>query len=69
MFGRMKAPLLKGLVVAGRALPVMLRDAVGVAAVGSIAYGSWLLNPAAGFIVGGMLVLAGVLLSSRQNAG
>ncbi len=48
-----------------RALPGLLRDAAGFAAVASIAYGSSLLHPAAGYIVGGALVLVGVMLASR----
>ncbi|CAA2142758.1 hypothetical protein [Hyphomicrobium sp. ghe19] len=51
-----------------RVLPDLLREGAGLAAVGSIAYGAWLLHPAAGFIVGGSLVLTGVLLSSRTTS-
>ncbi len=43
----------------------LLRDAVGIAAVGSIAYGAWLAYQPAGFIVGGALVLAGVIQMAR----
>lgn len=39
-------------------LPVAVRDALGVAGLGSIAYGCWLLTPAAGFIVGGVEAVA-----------
>lgn len=51
-----------------RVLPSLCRDAVGLGAVGSISYGAWLVTPAAGFIVGGSLVLAGVLLTARLPA-
>lgn len=47
-------------------IPILFRDLAGLAAVGSIAYGSWMLHPAAGFIVGGSLVLAGVILSVNK---
>lgn len=51
-----------------RAAPTVTRDLAGIAAVGSIAYGAWLLHPAAGFIVGGALVLIGVIASSPRQA-
>jgi len=35
-------------------LPVAGRDGLGLAGLGAIAYGCWLLAPAAGFIVGGL---------------
>lgn len=43
---------------------VLFRDIIGLSAVASIAYGAWLAYPPAGFIVGGVLVLAGVVLSA-----
>jgi len=52
------------LAVAAGFIPAILRDLTGLAAVGAIAYGAWMLHPAAGFIVGGVLVLAGVILLS-----
>ncbi len=52
-----------------RALPALLRDAIGLAAVGAISYGAWLLHPAAGFITGGALVLTGVIITARKPAG
>jgi hypothetical protein len=52
-----------------RALPDLARDAVGVAAAGAIAYGAWLIYPPAGFITGGVLALAGVVLTSFGKAG
>lgn len=57
----------EGLVAAGGVLAVALRDLAGLAAVASIVYGSWMLHPAAGFIVGGVLVLAGVILMSMKR--
>lgn len=56
----------RGIIGAASYLPALLRDMFGLLAIGSIAYGSWMLHPAAGFIVGGALVLAGVLLLSRK---
>ncbi len=47
-------------------LPVVTRDIVGLAAVCLIAYGAWLITPAAGFIVGGVLLLAGTILISAK---
>ncbi len=64
--------MMKNLVAgAARLLPDLIRDASGIAGAGSIAYGAWLIYPPAGFIAGGGLVLAGVLMSSfgRQRAG
>ena len=50
------------------AVPGLIRDLVGLAGVASVSYGAWLAWPPAGFIVGGALVLAGVLLSARNDA-
>lgn len=47
-----------------RAVPALLRDLMGLAAVGSIGYGAWLVYAPAGFITAGVLVLAGVLALS-----
>ncbi len=44
---------------------VFARDAAGLLAVASISYGAWRIYEPAGFIVGGLLVLAGVLALSR----
>lgn len=66
MFKRMA----RGLAAVGRVFPVVLRDLTGLAAAGSIAYGAWLIMPAAGFITGGLLVLVGVvLISAKGGAG
>lgn len=45
------------------AAPAVIRDSLGLAAIGSIAFGAWEVYPPAGFIVAGVLVLAGVLAS------
>ena len=49
-------------------LSLLMRDLAGLVAVAAISYGAWLAWPPAGYIVGGALVLAGVLLSARQDA-
>ena len=48
------------------AVGVVLRDMIGLAAVGLIAYGAWLIFPPAGFIAGGGLLLVGSLIASRE---
>jgi hypothetical protein len=40
-----------------RKLQPLLPDALIVAGVGAVAYGAWLILPAAGFIVGGAILL------------
>lgn len=50
----------------GAGAPIVIRDLTGLASVAMIAYGAWLIAPAAGFIVGGSLLLAGTLLISRK---
>lgn len=60
--------LRSGLHAIARAVPKLLRDLVGLGAVASISYGAWMAWPPAGFMVGGALVLAGVLLSARADA-
>jgi hypothetical protein len=42
-------------------LPSAARDVVGLSGVSSIAYGAWLINPAAAFIVGGVLASCGAI--------
>lgn len=51
----------------GAVLPGIILDAAGIAGVGLVAYGAWMIYPPAGFITGGVLVLAGVLLSSGKT--
>ncbi len=50
------------------AAPKLLRDLAGLLGVAILSYGAWLAWPPAGYIVGGALMLAGVLLSARQDA-
>ena len=63
MLNSVAAAMVAGVRAVAAALPVLLRDLVGLAAVASIAYGAWLIYPPAGFIVGGVLLLAGVIMS------
>lgn len=44
-----------------------LRDAIGLAGVAAITYGAWLIYQPAGFIVGGVLLIAGAILTSRKG--
>lgn len=65
MFGRIGAALASFAAASARAFPVVVRDLTGIAAVGLIAYGAWLMAPPAGFIVAGVLLLMGVILIAR----
>jgi hypothetical protein len=51
----------------------VMPDALIVAGATAVSYGAWLLHPAAGFITGGVLMLAGGVLAgiglSRSKAG
>lgn len=47
---------------------VVARDAAGITGAGLIAYGAWLIFPPAGFIVGGLLVLAGAIAAARGGS-
>lgn len=49
------------------ALLDLVRELAGVAAVGLIAYGTWLIYPPAGFIVGGILLLVGAILLGMKR--
>ncbi len=44
---------------------VILHDLIGVIGAALVAYGAWLVFPPAGFITGGVLLLAAALLLSR----
>lgn len=49
-------------------LPALVRDALGLAGVGLVSYGAWLISPPYGFITGGGLLLAGAILSALAPA-
>jgi hypothetical protein len=55
-----------GLAKVGAAIPEFTLNLVGFAGAGLIAYGAWLVYPPAGFIAGGVLVLAGSLLIAKR---
>jgi hypothetical protein len=43
-----------------------IKDGIGLVGVGLVSYGAWLVLPAAGFIVGGLFLIVGVLLNSLK---
>jgi hypothetical protein len=45
----------------------LIRELTGLAAVGLIAYGVWVINPPFGFITGGILLLAGTILLAMKR--
>jgi hypothetical protein len=49
-------------------LAIIIRDLIGLAGAASIAYGAWLLLPAAGFIVGGGFALVGAIVIAKASA-
>lgn len=49
------------------ALPVLVRDAVGLGGAGLVAYGTWLVYQPAGFIVAGILLLLGAWLAAVKG--
>ena len=51
----------------GGAFLDLLRELAGIAAVGLIAYGAWLIYEPAGFIVGGILLLIGAILLGMKR--
>ena len=46
------------------AVPSLVRDLAGLCGVGLVSYGAWLINPPAGFITAGILLIVGALLIS-----
>jgi hypothetical protein len=50
-----------------RAVQEVFENVVVLAAVGSIAYGAWLVLPPLGFMVGGVLVLAVAIVAKVRN--
>lgn len=51
-----------------RALPGLTRDIAGLGGAGLVAYGAWLVYAPAGYIAGGIILLAGAFLSVRAEA-
>ena len=52
---------------AARNLGEGVRDLSGLAGAALVAYGAWLIYPPAGFIVGGLMLLAGAVFSARAR--
>jgi len=48
-------------------VPELMRDVVGLAGVGAITYGAWLIFRPAGWIVAGVFCLVGAWLSARAS--
>jgi hypothetical protein len=67
MFAKIGAALAAIGVASGRAVPVVIRDGIGLCAVGLISYGAWQMTAPAGFITAGVLLLAGVILVSTKK--
>ena len=49
------------------AVPSLVRDLAGLCGVGLVSYGAWLINPPAGFITAGILLIVGTLLLALGN--
>ena len=58
----MNSRLLKALSV----FPALLCDVAGFAGAALVSYGSWLIYVPAGFLVGGVLLIAGAVLFGRR---
>ncbi len=51
-----------------RAVPGTIIDIMGLAGVGLISYGAWLIYAPAGFIVGGSLLLAAAIVLGAKSS-
>lgn len=49
-----------------RALPILVCDLAGFAGMAAIAYGAWLIYRPAGFLVGGVLLIAAAMLFGQR---
>ena len=65
-FSRASAGLRKASAAAVRRTPHIVADALGFAGAGAIAYGAWLIYAPAGFLVGGVLLMALSMLIGRK---
>lgn len=68
MFKSLGNAAASGVHAVGRALPGLTVDVVGIGAVGLISYGAWRIYEPAGFIVGGILLLAGAVVLGAKSA-
>lgn len=63
--------MMKSIVAGARgalaAVPVIVRDLVGLAGAGLVSYGGWLIYPPAGFITGGLLLIVAAVLAVRAQ--
>lgn len=50
------------------AIPVLLRDGIGLAGAAAFTYGAWMMAPPAGFMVGGVFGIAVAALLARRSA-
>jgi uncharacterized RDD family membrane protein YckC len=60
------ARLRKALASAARRVPHVIADGLGFAGACAIAYGAWLIYAPAGFLVGGVLLMALSMLIGRK---
>ena len=60
------ARLRKALASAARRVPHVIADALGFAGASAIAYGAWLIYVPAGFLIGGVLLMALSILIGRK---
>lgn len=68
MFGKIGKSVGVGLKAFGAIIPALIRNLIGLGAVGAIAYGARLIYEPAGFLVAGALVLGGLLILSPRPA-
>jgi hypothetical protein len=67
MAHRIATTLGRAVGLTARALPALLRDASGLGGAALVAYGAWCVYVPAGYIVGGLLLLAGAWLHARAE--
>ena len=63
----MMKPLAAALRTIAGAVPGVVRDLAGLAGVGLVSYGAWMIYPPAGFVAGGLLLIVGALLAALGN--
>lgn len=68
IFRHLSSNIIAALLGLSALLPSLLRDAAGIAGAASLAYGAAAIYRPAGFIVGGVLLLAAALLTGRGSA-
>lgn len=50
------------------AVPVLIRDGIGIAGAAAFTYGAWLIAQPAGFMVGGAFAIATAALMARRSS-